>query len=188
MTAADTVVQHPSRCVWLRALVLALPVTSCGDYDPETPAVAGGSGGQTVSARPLETAGQTAMAGSSAAPAGAGGTGGSASSDVAPVDADCEAVAPCGGDVVGSWVVAGSCLPVSGNADISGFGLGCTSAPVRGTLEVTGTWSADADGTFEASTTFTIPHRSMVVLREHREPEVEPDLSVAASVAQARKA
>jgi glycogen operon protein len=47
--------------------------------------------------------------------------------------------------------------------------------------------SADADGTFEASSTFTIPHRSMVVLREHREPEVEPDLSVAASVAQARK-
>ncbi|GAA1780903.1 glycogen debranching protein GlgX [Nocardioides hankookensis] len=48
--------------------------------------------------------------------------------------------------------------------------------------------SADADGTFEAGGTFTIPHRSMVVLREHREPEVEPDLSVAASVAQARKA
>lgn len=48
--------------------------------------------------------------------------------------------------------------------------------------------SADEDGTFEAGASFTIPHRSMVVLREHREPEVEPDLSVAASVAQARKA
>jgi isoamylase len=48
--------------------------------------------------------------------------------------------------------------------------------------------SADEDGTFAAGETFTIPHRSMVVLREHREPEVEPDLSVAASVAQARKA
>jgi isoamylase len=47
--------------------------------------------------------------------------------------------------------------------------------------------SADEDGTFEAGATFTIPHRSMVVLREHREPEVEPDLSVAASVAQAVK-
>lgn len=48
--------------------------------------------------------------------------------------------------------------------------------------------SADADGVFEAGQVFTIPHRSMVVLREHREPEEEPDLSVAASVAQARKA
>ncbi|KQW47285.1 glycogen debranching protein [Nocardioides sp. Root1257] len=48
--------------------------------------------------------------------------------------------------------------------------------------------SADEDGTFTAGETFTIPHRSTVVLREHREPEVEPDLSVAASVAQARKA
>ncbi len=43
--------------------------------------------------------------------------------------------------------------------------------------------SADADGTFAAGETFTIPHRSMVVLREHLEPEVEVDHSVAASVA-----
>ena len=48
--------------------------------------------------------------------------------------------------------------------------------------------SADADGTLAAGKTFTLAHRSMVVLREHREPEVEPDLSVAASLAQARKA
>jgi isoamylase len=47
--------------------------------------------------------------------------------------------------------------------------------------------SADADGTFEAGTSFTLPHRSMVVLREHRAPVTEPDLSVAASVAQAQK-
>ena len=47
--------------------------------------------------------------------------------------------------------------------------------------------SADEDGTFEAGTTFTLPHRSMVVLREHQDAEPEPDLSVAASVARARK-
>jgi len=47
--------------------------------------------------------------------------------------------------------------------------------------------SADDDGTFPAGATFTLPHRSMVVLREHRPPEVEPDSSVAASVAQARR-
>ena len=157
MTAADHAVKHASRCVTFGAfaVVLGLPLTGCGDYDPVTRAAAGGSGGQTVTARPLETAGQTAMGGAGAATGGTGGTGGAASVEVAPVDADCAAVEPCGGDVVGTWVVAGSCLPVSGNADISGFGLGCTSAPVRGTLEVTGTWSARADGTFTDDTTTT---------------------------------
>ncbi len=47
--------------------------------------------------------------------------------------------------------------------------------------------SADEDGTFTAGQVFTIPSRSMVVLREHHAPEVEPDSSVAASVAQAQK-
>lgn len=40
--------------------------------------------------------------------------------------------------------------------------------------------------TFRAGDTFTLPHRSMAVLREHREPAAEPDLSVAASVAHAQ--
>ncbi|SDE05490.1 glycogen debranching protein GlgX [Nocardioides lianchengensis] len=43
--------------------------------------------------------------------------------------------------------------------------------------------SADADGTCAAGSTLPLGTRSLVVLREHREPEVEPDLSVAASVA-----
>ena len=47
--------------------------------------------------------------------------------------------------------------------------------------------SADDDGVLAAGDKLTLPHRSMMVLREHREPEVEPDLSVAASVAQAQK-
>jgi hypothetical protein len=68
------------------------------------------------------------------------------------VEASCEAVTSCGGDVVGTWVVAGSCLPVSGMANVSGFGLGCTAAPVTGLLEVTGTWTARADGTFTDQT------------------------------------
>jgi glycogen operon protein len=49
--------------------------------------------------------------------------------------------------------------------------------------------SADADGTCPAGGKLGLTSRSLVVLREHREPEVEPDLSVAASVAaQARRA
>jgi hypothetical protein len=72
---------------------------------------------------------------------------------VAPVEAACTAVEPCGGQVVGNWVVAGSCLPVSGMANMSGFGLGCTQAPITGALQVTGTWAANADGTFTDGTT-----------------------------------
>jgi len=145
---------------WVLALPLTLPLASCGDYDPEAPAAAGGSSGQTMATGQLNIAGQAALGGA-AGSAGQTSVGGSSplgsagggSVDVAPVEADCQAVQPCGGDVVGAWVVAGSCLPVSGNADISGFGLGCTSAPVTGALEVAGTWTANADGTFTDETT-----------------------------------
>ena len=45
--------------------------------------------------------------------------------------------------------------------------------------------SADEQEPRPAGTTFPMAHRSLVVLREHQEPEIEPDHSVAASVAQA---
>ncbi|MEY4547987.1 MAG: hypothetical protein RL685_4182 [Pseudomonadota bacterium] len=93
-----------------------------------------------------------ARAGSSAAASGTGGTGGGATLEVPPVEASCQAVMPCGGSVVGTWVVAGSCLPVSGMADVAGFGLGCTAAAVTGMLEVSGTWTANPDGTFQDQT------------------------------------
>lgn len=178
MRAALNRAKHPSRFVSLGALalVLALPLTGCGDYDPETRAATGGSGGQTTTTGQLNTAGQTAMAGaagstgqtttggaagsagqtgmasSSPAAGGAGGSAGSGTINVAPVEASCQAVQPCGGDVVGTWIAAGSCLPVSGVADMAGFGLGCTAAPVTGALEVTGTWTAKDDGTFTDET------------------------------------
>ena len=44
--------------------------------------------------------------------------------------------------------------------------------------------SADASETaLAAGSTFHLEHRSLLVLQEHSEPEAEPDLSVAASVA-----
>lgn len=177
MSATDGVLKrvlnHPGRLVLLKAVslgagawVFALPLTSCGDYDPEARTTAGG-GGQTMTTGALATAGQTALGGagggtgqtalggSSSATGGSpnGGMGGGSTSSVTPVEAACNAVAPCGGSVVGTWVAAGSCLPISGNADIAGFGLGCTTAPVAGTLEVAGTWTANADGTFKDQTT-----------------------------------
>lgn len=81
-------------------------------------------------------------------------TGGTTTTNEVPdVQASCTNMAPCGGDVVGTWVVADSCVPVSGEANMSGFGLGCTAAPVTGALEVTGSWIANADGTFTDQTT-----------------------------------
>ena len=154
-------------------LASALTLAGCGDYDPETRA-AGGTG-STVTGM-LAAAGQSALAGAgggagqagmsgtgmsgagaggngAAAAGGASGSGGSGTAAVTPVEADCDAVEACGGDLVGTWAVAGSCLPVSGMADMAGFGLGCTAAPVTGTLEVSGTWTANADGSFTDETT-----------------------------------
>jgi len=64
----------------------------------------------------------------------------------------CTDVAACGGDVQGTWTVSSSCLDLSGELDVSGFGLGCTSVPVTGSLHVTGTWTANADGTYSDNT------------------------------------
>ena len=47
--------------------------------------------------------------------------------------------------------------------------------------------SADEQPAYAAGSTYSMTSRSVLVLREHREPEAEPDHSVAASVAQARR-
>jgi hypothetical protein len=58
----------------------------------------------------------------------------------------CSDVTACGGDVVGDWTAVSSCLTLSGQLDVSGMGANCAYAPVEGTLLVTGTWTANADG------------------------------------------
>lgn len=84
--------------------------------------------------------------------AGAGGMPGPAAE---VPEASCEVVTPCGGDVVGTWVAGSSCLPVTGNVDMMGFGLGCTDSPVSGDLAVTGTLTFGADGSVADETTTT---------------------------------
>lgn len=76
---------------------------------------------------------------------GAGGAGG----------ASCSNVSPCGGDVVGSWTVTSSCLGISGQVNLSTLGIGCASAPITGTLHVTGGFTANANGTYVDTTTTT---------------------------------
>jgi non-reducing end alpha-L-arabinofuranosidase len=92
--------------------------------------------------------GPASASGSSSAFGGSSGAGGGSGGG----EASCSDVTPCGGEVVGTWTVTSSCLTVSGSLDLSLFGFGCTSAPVTGSLQVTGTWTANADGTYSDDT------------------------------------
>lgn len=60
----------------------------------------------------------------------------------------CTNAPPCGGDIVGSWTVTSSCLNVTGAVELTMLGMACQSVPVTGHLEVTGTWTANPDGTY----------------------------------------
>jgi len=79
---------------------------------------------------------------------GTGGTGGTSS-------LNCPGVTPCGGSVVGTWSVSSSCLALSGDMDVSLASLGCNSVPVSGSLHVTGSWTANSDGTYTDNTVTT---------------------------------
>jgi hypothetical protein len=57
--------------------------------------------------------------------------------------------------VVGTWTVTPSCLKVTGEQDLSLIGLGCESAPVTGSVQVSGTWTANANGTYSDNTITT---------------------------------
>jgi hypothetical protein len=71
--------------------------------------------------------------------------------------------------VVGTWTVASSCLTVSGTLAPSSQGLNCSSAPVTGSLKVTGTLTANSDGTYSDRTTtsgteqFTLAKSCLVI-------------------------
>src|SRR5664279_6447948 len=93
--------------------------------------------------------------GCSASSGGGGGSGGGGSGSGGSTQANCPNGATCGGDVVGTWKVTSSCLNASGDMDVSLSGLGCKTVPATGTLQVTGTWTANKDGTYTDGTTTT---------------------------------
>ena len=107
----------------------------------------GGNGGLDG---PAPTGGAV-LTGGTKASGGTVSTGGSSSGGAG--GASCANVVPCGGDVVGTWTVTSSCLRVTGQLDMSMLSLGCASASVTGALQVTGTWTAKADGTYSDNTT-----------------------------------
>src|SRR6185369_14828994 len=69
--------------------------------------------------------------------------------------ATCVNTSPCGGDVLGSWHVTSTCLAVSDTLDLSPVGAPGCLAPVSGALSVSGTFTANADGTYSDDTITT---------------------------------
>lgn len=100
-----------------------------------------GTGGASNSGGGVGQAGAIGTAGS----VGTGGSSGTAGQG-------CQSPTACGGSVVGTWNVTSSCITVSGALDLSAVGAGCASAAVTGTLTTTGTWTANADGTYSDQT------------------------------------
>jgi hypothetical protein len=105
-----------------------------------------GKGGASGSSGSMGKGGMPGTGGSS-------GTGGSAGSFTGSAGAlNCTSTTACGGNVVGAWTVASSCLKLAGDTDFR-VGLACPTVPVNGALQTTGTFVARADGTYTDNTT-----------------------------------
>lgn len=154
---------HPLRLVAL--LLNALPL-ACGDYSDAQPVGSNAETTTPVTTTPVTTTPAATTTPDATTPAAmtteqttssttSASSSAPATPPTQPVTASCENVVPCGGDVVGTWTVAASCLPVTGDADLMGFGLGCVGAPTTGDLQVTGTLTLNADGSIVDETTTT---------------------------------
>jgi hypothetical protein len=131
------------RPIAANALILGLSLVACSS---------GGGGSSNGAAGTSGTAGKSGSAGGAAGAAGGQGTGGGNGAGT------CSNVNPCGGSPVGNWSVSAACLSLSGSLDLATAGLDprtCTSAPISGTLNVTGSFSANANGTYTDGTTTT---------------------------------
>src|SRR6478735_7399341 len=87
---------------------------------------------------------------------GSSGSGGPGSGGSTSQTGTCTNVAACGGSVVGTCTASSPCLKVDGKLDISKASLDprtCVSPTISGTLNVSGTFSAAASGTFTDGTT-----------------------------------
>jgi hypothetical protein len=135
----------------LGAAALAGIIVTGGCNNAGGGSATGGSDGSTGG---KVGSGGTTGAGGSSSSGGATGTGGGPGSGGA-AGSGCADVNACGGSVVGTWSVTSSCLSVSGNLDLTLVGAGCPSAPVTGSLQVSGTFTANADTTYSDDTTTT---------------------------------
>jgi len=113
----------------------------------------GSAGGTPGDAGPGSPGGTSSIGG--AATTGDRPSRGGAGGEGAGATAACVDPSACGGDLIGTWAVVSSCLNVDGQLDLSLLGLDCRTAAVTGRHQVTGTWSAHADGSYADNTTTT---------------------------------
>ena len=91
-------------------------------------------------------------------PGTGGGVGTGGTSSGTGGGASCPNVTACGGNVAGTWTVKSSCLTVNGSVQAAWLGLDpttCTSVGISGSLSVSGTFTANANGTYTDGTTTT---------------------------------
>lgn len=129
------------------ALAWIVAANGCGGSGSDS-----GSGGG-VSGKGGSSGGSPGSGGSSGGTSGSGGkTGGSGGTTNTT---SCPNGAACGGDLVGAWNVTSSCLTLAGEMDGFLLYMGCEKVPVTGSLEVTGKWTANANGRYSDETITT---------------------------------
>lgn len=141
-------------------------IAACSDdYAPNESAVTGTDTGDPSASGPGTdgpgTSGPATGGPSTSGPATNPGTSGPATA--APTgtavdlvgEEECTNVTGCGGNVVGTWNVASSCLEISGDLDVFLTSLACPSVPATGQLQTTGSITFNADGSYTDETTTT---------------------------------
>lgn len=112
----------------------------------------GGSGGKAGASGVASSAGGASGGKSAASSGGASAKGGDQSSNAG---GSCPSGESCGGDMVGTWTVSSSCLKLSGEIEMTTFGAACKTAKVTGSFQVTGTFTAKANGSYLDNTVTT---------------------------------
>lgn len=131
--------------------VVALVATAIGAGCSNSPSQPNtGSGGASNSSGGSGNGSGGAMNGAGGSQNGSGGA-----PEATENCTDPNNITPCGGSVVGTWNVASYCLELSGDMDVSLSSLGCKTVPVTGSLETSGRFVANADGTYSDQTTTT---------------------------------
>ncbi|HLK91049.1 MAG TPA: arabinofuranosidase catalytic domain-containing protein [Polyangia bacterium] len=130
----------------LRTLLAVLAIAGAGCSNSLSGTT--GTGGSSASGGSVGSGGTVGSGGSSSG--GSTGTGGSSS---------CKNVSACGGNVVGTWTATSSCLDLSSSSlDVTLAGLdpnSCKNVAMTASLTVSGTWTANADGTYTDATMTT---------------------------------
>src|ERR1700690_4175320 len=121
-----------------------MAIGGCANYNSGASGGATGNGGNTGG-------GATGNGGSP----GVGASSGSGGASEHVNTSACTNVSACGGDIVGTWKATSFCLSVTGQLNASLIGMACGSVPITGSLQVTGTWTANSDGTYTDNTTTT---------------------------------